>query len=288
MTSLIFVGESPPLGAAPDFNPFDCASGTRLAKIMLGLRDREVLLQHTTRSNIFDTPTGVKGAADPWVPEVARARGAIMTLPAMTIALGRRTAEALGMPDVPATASFNWAPPLLTTWQRGTGLVMYAPHLLGASSVLNDALVRTEVRAALIPELVIGCPSLRPWHFRLDEPDVLAGLAAAVAPAWPSIGAAALTWADSMHKAQHAHDMLTLYVPREYDPEQTWDVPLRVIAQLLSRTGGAAVLSALWTSGRNTTFLAKEAKRSYVALNERRSLTTMRATQARYLAAGLT
>ena len=43
--SIVFVGESPPAGAPPDFSPFDCASGTRLASI-LGLRDRATLLAH--------------------------------------------------------------------------------------------------------------------------------------------------------------------------------------------------------------------------------------------------
>ena len=39
MTALLFVGESPPAGSPPDFRPFDCASGTRLASV-LGLIDR--------------------------------------------------------------------------------------------------------------------------------------------------------------------------------------------------------------------------------------------------------
>ena len=61
MTTLLFVGESPPAGSPPAFRPFDCDSGTRLAAV-LGLIDRATLLEHVPMRNLFASPVGVPGA----------------------------------------------------------------------------------------------------------------------------------------------------------------------------------------------------------------------------------
>src|SRR5687767_6185322 len=71
--TILFVGESPPAGAPPNFRPFDCASGSRLAKA-LGLVDRAALLDNVPFTNVFPTPTGVRGCP-PWSAPAATLRG---------------------------------------------------------------------------------------------------------------------------------------------------------------------------------------------------------------------
>lgn len=301
----LFVGESPPPGSSADFIPFDCQSGTRLATIMLGLKDRATLLAHVPRDNIYDTPTGAKGCADAWDPTVADIRGSNLlndTTAETVVALGRRTAEALGMPDVLRMPSYNWSPPLCATWrhkQWATRVVtvLYAPHPSGASSILTDQTTRAEVRAMLMPELVIGVPSLRPWHFNLADPATLAALSAVLAPLCPALGAAALIHADSLRKAIDARAAVPLLArmaaaisPREQGGAlrehldttrpRAWDEPLAKVAVTLLRHDGRRTLEDWWGVG-----LARTAK-DHVALNAAQSRSTMRATLARYAAEG--
>lgn len=301
-TRVLFVGESPPPGAAPDFAPFDCASGTRLATLMLGLKDRATMLEQIPRANIYDRPTGVKGCDTAWEPAAARALGKrLLQHPhyrdaTTVIALGRRTAEALGMPDPVRVPSYNWAPPLCTSWGwsdgggQGDGVtIMYAPHPSGRSSVLTDPTVLAEVRAMLLPELILGVPSLRPWHFRLDDPSTLAALAAAVSPLCPALGAAALLHADGMHRARSAQVASPLLVRIsaaagvQLPTAAYFDEPLALTTAILLQHDGGRRLSGRWDLPATLVKTAKD----QAALNTAPSRSAMRATLLRYAAAGL-
>jgi hypothetical protein len=192
--SVILLGESPPPKAPPDFVPFDCQSGTNLARF-LGLKSRAEVLAHLPRANCFDVPTGVSADTPKWDKAQARISAAALlerNFPpepwrrqATVVALGRRAADALGMADD--------APAL--TWQRLPHLdgvdALHVPHPSGRSTSLNTEAKRAEARQAMLVEVVLGCPTLRPWHFRLDESAVLADLGAALCPLRPALGVAA-------------------------------------------------------------------------------------------------
>lgn len=254
--SLLLVGESPPPGATAD-----CASGTRLAGI-LGLRDRGVLLAHVPRTNIFSVP-GVgldpgRGGVGPWDAEEAASfgRDLLARTPSghTVVALGRRVAAALGAPAV----GFAKAP--YGTWWRHvrkarqlgdpwtvseyaipddvfeTRVVdlLVVPHPSGTSTAVNGAAAKADMRRALMPELVLGCLTLRPWHFRLDEEGVVADLGAALCPTAPWVGAAAALVAAEMHKARVAAlaSPLLNRVLSEGD-RPPWDEPLVAVARSL-------------------------------------------------------
>jgi len=256
--SILFVGESPPPGAAPYFRPFDCASGTRLATILLGLRGRDELLAHVPRANIFDVPTGPPGCPG-WSAVDARGNaigllskvaGSARTI----VALGRKVAEALGMPHAVPDRALNWTPQVGTSWQRMGVRCVYVPHPSGASPVLNDGALRADMRAMLLPELVLGAPGLRPWHFRLDDPATLADLAAAISPRCPALGAAALTWAAEQNTARIARDSSPLLAALSNAFPKTifttgsgpWDEPLVNITRDLMQHDGGRVLGERW------------------------------------------
>lgn len=303
-SSLLLIGESPPPGAAPDFRPFDCASGTRLASIMLGLRGRDELLAHVPRTNIFDAPTGPHGCQK-WDAAVARMRGAT-TLHKMStrvrtiVALGRKTAEALGIPHAVPDRTLNWTPPLGTTWQRMGTRCIYAPHPSGASSALNSAEVRADMRAMLIPELILGAPTLRPWHFRLDDPATLADLSAALSPRCPALGAAALTWAAEQHVARVARDSAPILAAMSKafggaafaTGPNPWDEPLVNLARDLLQHDGGRVLGERWDPHGSVKrggpgWLVARAAQHHADLNNY-SRAHIRATLQRYAMAGLT
>jgi hypothetical protein len=264
--AVLFVGESPPPGAAADFRPFDCASGTRLARNMLGLVDRAALLEHVPMVNLFDRPTGPKGTPA-WSDGEAMDRA--MELLSIHCArgvrsfvlLGSRVAAAFNMGHLPGPASVGvrraWpdAPP-----PRGPDVAFVrVPHPSGASTALNSPEVVRDVRRLLLPELVLGCPTLRPWHFRLDDPAVLEDLALAVAPLRPSAGLVALEWAASQHKARLASPPGSLLARIAAEAAKgcdgaelvipAWDEPLARIAVDLLRPDGVEALSVRWDPG---------------------------------------
>ena len=261
--TVLFVGESPPAGAAPDFVPFDCASGTRLANL-LGLLDRATLLAHVPRANLFTTPTGVAGASD-WVTGEATRRALTLSWDVRSVvALGRRVADAFHVPCVDGRSKTP-APPLLTAWRypfRDDGpLVTYAPHPSGASTTLGDPETRQAVRFALVAELVLGCPTLRPWHFNLVDLQVIAAIGVAVSPHAPAVGVATVLWAAGQHKARDARLATPLLsrvaaqglgtaVAQAARDDATlapaWDIPLREVARVLLTMNGARNLAASW------------------------------------------
>ena len=307
--SIVFVGESPPAGAPPDFAPFDCASGTRLATI-LGLRDRATLLAHVPRDNLFATPTGIYGApAWNFERSLSGADDVRDRAPprAVFVLLGRRVADAFLIPrPVPESSVIKWTPMVGSTWTLApeeTGMqpsrCIYIPHPSGANSTYT-AEVKRDVRQMLLPELILGAPSLRPWHFNLADPLVLHDLAVAMCPLCPALGAAAMVWADGRHKARAAREAAPLLamVAAAADPcdaerltFRPWDEPMRLtIAELLRHDGGR-LLGALWDPAR----VAIKAGRpgwltamsvQYSAMNNC-SRHVARATMARYAEAGI-
>lgn len=225
--SILLLGESPPPKAPPDFRPFDCASGDNLARF-LGLRGRAVVLDHLPRANCFDVPTGVGDSTPPWDDGVAAANAAAVlasVAPRVVVALGRRPCDALGLPP--------GFPPL--AWARVGGRdVLHVPHPSGRSTSLNTEAKRHEARWALLPEVVLGCPTLRPWHFRLDEPEVLADLGAALCPLRPALGVAAAVITAEAHTAAGSGR------PKALQRLAVLDEPLRVIAERLAGISAGA------------------------------------------------
>lgn len=264
--TVLFVGESPPPGAPAGFRPFDCASGTRLARNMLGLVDRETLLEHVPLANLFDQPTGPKGTPA-WPVDAARDHAdALLAIHARSgarsfVLLGSRVAAAFGMAHLPGPSSLAaqqlWpdaAPP------RGPDVVLVrVPHPSGASTAMNAPEVVRDVRRLLLPELVLGCPALRPWHFRLDDPAVAEDLAVAVAPLRPSAGYAALEWANSKHKARLASPPGSLLARIANEAAKgcdgadlvipPWDESLARVAADLLLPDGVERLSVRWDEG---------------------------------------
>lgn len=306
-SSLVFVGESPPAGAPADFIPFDCASGSRLAGI-LGLLDKATLLAHVPRDNVFPYSVGVDGAPS-WSTEAAAmcaddvvkcaAQGATLIL------LGRRVADAF-LVRHPIKGG---APTIGQTWTvnalSGAIRCIYVPHPSGRSSIYASGDVTRHVRQMLLPEIILGVPSLRPWHFRLDDPAVLHDLAGAVSPVCPALGAAALLWVAGQHKARAVRKATPL-LSRVFDAigaetigitsavadASPWDSPLSDIARACVKHDGARILGAAWDPARvarkagHAGWLALAAKEHSDLNNYPRHLA--RATMARYAEAGIT
>lgn len=273
----MLVGESPPPGAAPDFRPFDCNSGDRLVHC-LGLRSRALLLEHVPRCNIFDQPgVGLPGGPR-WSQEVAAHRGLVIRKSAqdggMTIvALGRWPAIAIGLPKEPPWCS----------WHRVDGVdIIAAPHPSGRSSTLNTTAGQTMVRRALLPEIMAGCPGLRPWHFDLDRVEVLADLGAAVSPLDPALGVAALRIADEVHRAKAApnkHWSLDSF-------HQAVDFGMRLLVRGCSRgVDGAA--DELGRIPRAAADLRARSKAAAQSIARDYPVEVLRATVGRYFALGV-
>lgn len=301
MTALLFVGESPPAGSPPDFRPFDCASGTRLAAV-LGLIDRATLLEHVPMRNLFASPVGVPSAPR-WAEGVAMQTARALAWPdswtcintrKSIVALGRRVADAFDLPTACSGARVP-VPAILTQWRHNLGpLITYAPHPSGSSQALNDPATRAAVRRTLLPELVLGCPSLRPWHFRLDDPAILADLAVAVAPSCVAVGVAALLWSRAQHVARAARLASPLLAKVDAAlagpvTPAAWDRKLADMAMVLSLNNGARALADAWrddTMHGNTTdrWLLKAAE-DHDAIASAANRDAIRATTMRYLLA---
>ena len=259
---LLFVGESPPAGSPPDFRPFDCASGTRLANV-LGLLNRATLLEHVPMANLFTSPVGVKGTPS-WNDDDAKQHaGHLAYLDGHSdhtryrtaiVALGRRVADAFDLPTADARSRIP-VPPVLAQWRHACGpLITYAPTFSRTWHAVTGPAAYTAVRRTLLPELVLGCPTLRPWHFRLDDPAVLLDLAVAVAPSCVAVGIAALVWACGQHVARTARLASPLLAKVDAAlaapvAPATWDRRLADMAMVLGLNNGARALAEEWLGG---------------------------------------
>lgn len=188
--TVVLIGESPPPGAAPDFKPFDCASGTNLAR-HLGLTGRSILLDHVPRNNIFATPGVGVGDGPKWDDAAAKVHGASLLLAhsrGVIVALGAKPGAALGVGDLPWYA-----------WRRDRcgAHVVTAPHPSGRASIITSTPTGpTTFRRALLPDLVVGCPGFRAWHFTAAA---RADLGAALCPYAPAVGVIAANLAAEAH-----------------------------------------------------------------------------------------
>lgn len=305
-SQVLFVGESPPPNTPPDFIPFNCDSGIRAGRHMLGLRHadaRALFLEHCPRANIFDTPTGPKGCP-PWDATEAGRRGCQLSYAArgtfkVLVALGRQTAEALGMPR-PAGAERRGIAPVITTMWRAAPSIdcIYLPHPSGQSKVLSNGATRAEVRRALLPEVVAGITTLRPWHFELGDPAVLADLGAALCPMQPDVGIAAALVAADLHRQHEARyrtplaeaTIANLNADPEFArhgiasiPNCEADHPMREITGRLMRDGGARLLSERW--GLSPKYIENKARTQPAGATFDRA--ALRAAIARYAAWGM-
>ncbi len=294
---ILFVGESPPPKATPSFIPFDCDSGTRAGRDILGFRRadaRALFLGHCPRTNIFTTPTGPKGCP-PWNAEDASMNGGRLLWKAkddgrrVVIALGRQTAEALGMPRPAGIDRRNIAPVVTTMWMCSDIACLYLPHPSGQSKVLRNAATRAEVRRAVLPEVVAGIPTLRPWHFDLGDPAVLADLGAALCPMQPDVGIAAALVAAERQRFLEAAEKAPLTAimtdgrGRASCEPNPCDHPMREIVKTLCQDGGAHRLSERW--GLSPKRIESAARSQPAGATFDRA--ALRATIARYVAWGM-
>lgn len=273
--SLLFIGESPPPNAPPGFQPFDCASGDRLATLGLGLKSRRELLAHVPRANIFDehgvgTPGGPK-----WSRVEAAKRGASIILEhaGPFVALGRDVARALGVDGEPP-----W-----NSWHRlGGHDIIATSHPSGRSPVLHTLQGRASTRRALMPEIIDGCSSLRPWHFDLDRPEVLTDLGAALSPTDPPLGVAALRIADEVWRAKVSplRDMSVT------DYRDTVNISMLTLARWCG-DGGAQRFGDKWYALPRIATEIRSRSKAAAPMFKDYPVEILRATIGRYIALGL-
>lgn len=203
------------------------------------------------------------------------------------VSLTRAVADALGMPRAVPDRSMNWLPRAGETWQRYGIRFIFAPTV-----------ACIDMRAMLLPELILGAPGLRPWHFQLDDPATLANLAAAVSPRCPALGAAALTWAAEQNTARIVRDSSPLLAAmsqafagaRFATGPHEWDESLINITRDLLQHDGGRILGQRWDPDGSAKrggpgWLVARAAPHADLNNYRRAC--IRATLARYELAGL-
>ncbi len=314
MSTILIVGESPHAGAAPDAVPFDDLNGSHLAALA-GLRSRAVLLQCVSLALLFPEMQG------DWEANAARgsahaiARHGLMSpvvnhhdiYPLSIIAVGKRVAHAFDVPT-PDAGSTTPVPMVLATWRHAAGpLITYIPNPGGRSTALVNPEPRQAIRLALMTELILGAPMLRPWHFNLADPAVLAALAIAISPTNPAVGAAAMLWAVAQHKAREARVATPLLaqvaaqgvgpavMQAAKDERHTgilppaWDAPLRTTLRTLLARDGARDLADWWRpdavpafhANAGNKWLLKQAE-DYDHITEAAPLHAIRATMTRY------
>lgn len=290
--TVLLVGESPPPNAPPGFRPFDCDSGSRLAKV-LGLTARAHLLDHVPIDNIFHTPGVGIVEGSKWDDDLARSQGRHIVEVGSDacphaetiVALGRKSATALGLP-----VALPWG-----AWTRVDEMTILAcPHPSGRASLLRDPATRLDARRYLLPELIAGCPTLRPWHFDLDESEVLFDLAAALSPQDVALGVAVLRVCQEVHRAQSAPrwQMLKNLTAEQY--RGTVDVSMRTLAAVcpVGTAGLADVLSRVGAERINVARVGTELRtRAKAAASDLRvrdyPVSVLRATIGRYAVMGV-
>ncbi len=223
MTSILFISNP----TMPERSALDDLEDRRRLAMMLGL---DAFLPHIPCMRSID-PVAILGNVE---------------IGATVVALTRAVADALGMPRAVPDRSMKWLPRAGETWQRHGVRFIFAP------TVFTEACI--DMRAMLAPELILGAPGLRPWHFRLDDPATLADLSAAVSPRCPALGAAALTWAAEQHTARIVRDSSPLLAAmsqafagaRFATGPHDWDEPIINIARDLMQHDGGRILGKRW------------------------------------------
>lgn len=173
--TILFLGESPPAGADPAFRPFDCASGTRLARVLGLWGGKRAVVDELRPRNLFTEARGVRGAPA-WDPHEAEANAAkvwaFLPQGSVVVCLGERVLSSV--------SRFN---------QRCRVLAL--PHPSGASTQLNTPAQRRDARRVVLPSLVHLGP-FSPDDFDLDDEAVRVDLATALLPEEPARAMVAL------------------------------------------------------------------------------------------------
>jgi hypothetical protein len=195
--------------------------GDKAARHWFGLKDAATLAEH--------------------VPVVAHGETASV------IVMGRPLADGLGMRD----AGYGVKPPPGTQWRACDDGPL---HTFAVSvQTIPGPPILAAMRRAIIPEMVLGCPTLRLWHFRTEDPAILHDLGVALCPLSPGVG---------MAFAKHAAEaMRSKVAARASTPSKAlavniyntarWaapacDEPLRDVAATLMSHNGGRVLGERW------------------------------------------
>ncbi len=178
------------------------------------------------------------------------------------IVVGREVAEANGMQRFGLA---HHVPLAGHQWRRGGALFTFCPSPGALAALPDGPAARASLRRVLMAEMVLGCPTLRPWHFRLNDKQTLHDLGVAWCPSSPIAGMAFALFAAEAHRqrAAVAASPLSIAVHAAFPAVATaarapgWDAPMRDAARTFSGcervqavTAAAAVVAAAWDTTR--------------------------------------
>lgn len=155
------------------------------------------------------------------------------------IVVGRDTAEVRGMQRFGLA---NHVPLAGHQWRKGGRLHTFAPSPASLATLPDGPAGRASLRRVLMAELILGCPTLRPWHFRLRDAQTLHDLGVAWCPASPVAGMAFALWSAEAHRQRTAIAASPLSVavhaafPAAAEATRTpgWEAPMRNTAAIFS------------------------------------------------------
>lgn len=176
------------------------------------------------------------------------------------IVVGRDVAEAHGMQRFGLA---NHVPLAGHQWLRGGTLFTFCPSPAALATLPDGPTARPSLRRVLMAEMVLGCPTLRPWHFRLSDKQTLHDLGVAWCPASPAAGMAFALFAAEAHRQRTAVAASPLSVAvhaafpevAEATRSPMWDTPMRDTAAVFAARPGsegptAALAAAAWSTTR--------------------------------------
>lgn len=165
------------------------------------------------------------------------------------IVVGREIAEAHGMQRFGLA---HHVPLAGHQWRRGGTLFTFCPSPGALAALPDGPTARASLRRVLMAEMVLGCPTLRPWHFRLSDKQTLHDLGVAWCPASPVAGMAFALFATEAHRqrAAVAASPLSRAVHAAFPAVAAagrtpgWDMSMRTIAMMASDAGAAPTIAA--------------------------------------------
>ena len=176
------------------------------------------------------------------------------------IVVGRDVAEFWGMQRFGLA---NHVPLAGHQWRRGGTMFTFCPSPAALATLPDGPTARPSLRRVLMAEMVLGCPTLRPWHFRLPDKQTLHDLGVAWCPASPTAGTAFALFAAEAHRQRIAIAASPLSVavhaafPDTAAATRTpmWDMPMRdtanmFIGQRHEETNTAAIVASMWGTTR--------------------------------------
>ncbi len=181
------------------------------------------------------------------------------------IVVGRDVAEAHGMQRFGLA---NHVPLAGHQWRRGGTLFTFCPSPAALATMPDGPTARPSLRRVLMAEMVLGCPTLRPWHFRLSDKQTLHDLGVAWCPASPVAGMAFALFAAEAHRQRTAIAASPLSVAvhaafpevASHTRTPTWDTPMRDMARMfIGRTHESTNTAAIAAEYFRTTRYAVEA-----------------------------